>query len=240
MKILEICAFNIQSALNAQAGGAHRVELCENPSDGGTTPSFGTVKIIREKLTIPIHVLIRPRGGNFCYSTEEFDAMKEDVKAFKTLRVDGFVIGILNRNSEIDIKQCEELIKVCGNASITFHRAFDCVKNVELALEQIIQLGCHRILTSGQHKSAFEGMEVLSKLVQKAADRIIIMPGGGINISNIEQIVKETNAKELHMSLTQNLGKAEIANNLHLISNNSCLITDRNSVVLVVNQLKVL
>ena len=240
MRILEICAFNIQSALNAQTGGAHRIELCENPSDGGTTPSFGTVKIVREKLNIPIHILIRPRGGDFCYSTEEFNAMKEDIIAYKNLRVDGFVFGILNRNLEIDIKHCEELIKICGNSSLTFHRAFDCVPNIELALEQIIQLGFHRILTSGQHMTAFDGIEVLSKLLTKAEGRINIMPGGGINNLNIEQIAINTKAMEFHMSLTKKLVETDIKNNLHLISTNSLLTTDINSVRQVVNQLTAL
>jgi copper homeostasis protein len=196
---LEICANSLQSALNAQMAGADRVELCSELSVGGITPSLGLLKAVREKITIPVHVLIRPRSGDFNYSDEEFEQMKIDIQLCKDLGFAGIVSGVLSENNSIDIKRTQELIDISKPLSFTFHRAFDCVPKPEQALEKLIQLGVNRILTSGQKDKAIDGLELLKQLKNQAKEQLIILPGSGIRPKNAE-VFREAGFKEIHAS----------------------------------------
>ena len=187
---LEIACFNYESALLAQENGADRIELCENMKLGGTTPNYILAVKVREQLTIKMHVIIRPRGGDFVYSDEEIIEMKQDIKQFKKLKVDGFVFGILNEDGTVNIARNEELVHLTSPLPCTFHRAFDVVKDVQQSLEDVIECGFKSILTSGQGKTVIEGLSVLEKVQQLAKDRIIIMPGGGLR-STIINVLKE-------------------------------------------------
>lgn len=198
--ILEVVVYNIESALQAQQGGADRIELCDNPGEGGTTPSYGTIQIVRKKLSIDIFVMIRPRGGDFHYSAEEFESMKTDIEQCKKLKVDGVVFGILHTDGTIDKKRCKELVDLARPMKVTCHRAFDMTKDSSKSLEDCIEVGFDRILTSGRHAKAVAGIEVLTELVRKANSRIIIMPGSGVNEQNAGAIVAKTGVHELHFS----------------------------------------
>ena len=197
---LEVIGFTIESCMIAQAAGAHRIELCDNPSEGGTTPSYGFIKTARENLSIELYPIIRPRGGDFLYSEIEFEVMKADIENCKNLGCDGVVIGILHADGTVDKKRCKQLVEIAHPMKVTFHRAFDRTNDPFKAMEDIISIGCERILTSGQKKLATDGEELLNKLVKQANNRIIIMPGSGVNSDNIETLVKNTNATEFHTS----------------------------------------
>lgn len=201
--LLETIAFNIESCRIAEAAGANRIELCDNPGEGGTTPSYGFIKAARKILSIQLYPIIRPRGGDFLYSEEEFEIMKADVKVCKELGCDGVVIGILNEDATIDKKRCAIMVNIAYPMGVTFHRAFDRVTDPAQALEDIIDIGCERILTSGFHPSATDGVENIRMLVEQAAERIIIMPGSGIRASNIAKMAKTTGAVEFHSSARQ-------------------------------------
>ncbi|MEJ2900824.1 copper homeostasis protein CutC [Pedobacter panaciterrae] len=197
---MEVCANSVRSALAAQEGGAIRVELCDNLPEGGTTPSYATIALAKKMLSIKVYPIIRPRGGDFLYSDLEFDLMKEDIKICKSLNCDGVVIGILKADGSVDKERCAALIAAAKPMPVTFHRAFDMTNDLEKALEDIIELGCERILTSGGESSALKGAGVIAKLIKQAQGRIIIMPGAGVSISNITDIIKLTGAKEFHAS----------------------------------------
>ena len=200
MAQLEIACFNTESALIAQKNGADRVELCDGFEVGGTTPKFDTVQMAREKLTIDLYVMIRPRGGNFVYSEAELEQMKNDILALKELKVNGFVFGILKEDKTINWEQNKILVDLAKPFPCTFHRAFDEVRNPFQALEQLMDCGFKTILTSGQAQNVTEGMNRLTELVSKANDRITIMPGGGLRSTNIEQIQQNTKAVFYHSS----------------------------------------
>ena len=197
---LEIIAFNIESCEIAQASGATRIELCDNPGDGGTTPSYGFVKAAREKLHIGLYGMIRPRGGDFVYSDDEFEIMKTDVLMHKQLGCDGVVIGILNKDGSVDTIRCKQLVQLAYPMGVTFQRAFDRVKDPFKALEDIIAIGCERILTSGNVPDCFNGTPLIAQLIKQAAERIIIMPGSGLRSTNIIEVAKITGATEFHTS----------------------------------------
>jgi copper homeostasis protein len=197
---LEVIGFTIESCLIAQAAGAHRIELCDNPSEGGTTPSYGFIKTARENLSIELYPIIRPRGGDFLYSEIEFEVMKADIQICKNLGCDGVVIGMLNSDGTVDKQRCKELVDIAQPMGVSFHRAFDRTKDPFKALEDIISIGCERILTSGQKSVATDGVALLNELVKQANGRIIIMPGSGVRSDNIETLVKKTNATEFHTS----------------------------------------
>ncbi len=182
--LLEICANSYQSAINAQLAGAHRIELCQELSVGGITPSYGTIKKVVHEVSIPVFVLIRPRSGNFVYSEAEFEIMKNDIEASKDLRCHGIVSGILNADNSIDIKRTKTLIELSKPMEFTFHRAFDEVLNPSQALEQLIEIGVDRVLTSGQHQTAEEGIKLIEELHIQSNDRLKIMAGAGIKPSN--------------------------------------------------------
>jgi copper homeostasis protein len=198
VKQLEICVGSWQSAKAAQEGGANRIELCDNLAEGGTTPSRGMILKCKKSLQIPFFPIIRPRGGDFVYSDDEFEIMKEDVIACREIGCQGIVIGMLRKDASIDTERCSDLIALAGGMQITFHRAFDRCSDMEKGLEDIIQLGCDRILSSGGKENAFDGLENLKSLVKQAGSRIIIMPGAGINELNLHEIACETGADEFH------------------------------------------
>lgn len=198
MKI-EVCIDSVQSAINSEKGGAVRVELCDNLFEGGTTPSAGTIALARKNISIGLQVIIRPRGGDFLYSDIEMEIMKHNVQTAKDLGADGVVIGILTPDGKVDKARCAELISIARPMNVTFHRAFDMTVDPFEALEDIVELGCDRILTSGQQKSAIEGKELIAELHKKAAGRIIIMPGAGIDEYNIEQM-KACGVEECHVA----------------------------------------
>jgi copper homeostasis protein len=198
--ILEIAVFNISSALAAAQAGADRIELCENPSEGGTTPSFGTLKIVREKINIPAFPIVRPRGGDFLYSDEEFGVMKKDILLIKRLGFEGVVFGLLEKGGTIDKQRTAKLVELAYPMEATFHRAFDRAAEASRALEEIISCGCQRILTSGQVPNAIDGKELIKQLIQQADERIIIMPGSGVRSNNIVELATYTNTQEFHSS----------------------------------------
>ncbi len=198
---IEICANSVESAVNAQTGGAFRVELCAGIPEGGTTPSFGSMIHARELLTTTeLNVIIRPRGGDFLYSSLELDIMYDDIRTAREVGVDGVVFGCLDENGDVNMEVMRILVEAAGDMNITFHRAFDMCRNPRRALEDIIDLGIHRILTSGAQPTAEQGIPLLRSLVEQADDRIIIMPGCGINPGNIRRIADETGAREFHFS----------------------------------------
>lgn len=198
---IEICANSVESAIKAQDGGAYRVELCAGIPEGGTTPSFGEIRMARQLLQqTKLHVIIRPRGGDFLYTQLEQEIMLHDIKVARQLGADGVVFGCLTAEGNVDIPAMKRLMNAVGDMSVTFHRAFDMCREPKEALEDIIKLGCHRILTSGLEANAVEGIPMLKQLIEQADGRIIIMPGCGINPNNIIRIAEETGAVEFHFS----------------------------------------
>lgn len=214
MAKLEIACFNLESALIAQENGADRVELCDEIHLGGTTPNLEIIKQAREQLTIDLFVMIRPRGGNFVYSEKEFHLMKESILAIKKLKVDGFVFGILKDDNSVNLIQNKELIELAKPLPCSFHRAFDAVLNPLEALEEIINCGFKTILTSGNASDVNLGKNQLEVLVQKANNRINIMPGGGLRAANLEEIQQKTNATYFHSSAITD--SSEIANSVEI------------------------
>lgn len=216
---LEVCANSVTSALAAQDGGAVRVELCENLYEGGTTPSYGEILIARKLLNINLYVLIRPRGGDFLYSDVEFEIMAEDVRYCIESGCDGIVIGILHPDGTIDKDRCRKLVELAKphGVGVTFHRAFDMSADLFQSLEDIIEIGCERILTSGGRSSAMEGSAIISRLIKKAAGRIIIMPGCGISETNVADLVHYTGAKELHASARTRSQSQMLFKNEHIV-----------------------
>lgn len=204
--MIEICANGLQSALNAQKAGAYRVELCDNLYEGGTTPSPATLRLARKYLNIKLHVLIRPRGSDFLYDDLEMEMIREDIRFCKETGCDGVVVGFLHADGTVDIERTKEIVELARPMKVTFHRAFDMTPEPFAALEDIIKTGADRILTSGQKNEAPEGRHLIAELIQKAGDRIIIMPGAGIDETNIEMMIRETGAKEFHLT---GMGMAE-------------------------------
>lgn len=200
MKI-EICLESIESVLAAEKGGADRVEFCADLFEGGTTPSLGAFKVARQHSTIKMSVMIRPRGGDFCYSSLEFEAMKEDIRLFREAGADCVVFGILTPEGEIDLERTRQLIELARPMEVTFHRAFDMTPNAEASLETLIGLGVDRLLTSGLEATVIEGIETLAALVRQAGDRIIVMPGCGITERNFAYLDSKVKAKEYHVFL---------------------------------------
>jgi len=197
---LEICVDSVESAVNAQVAGADRVELCDNLTEGGTTPSYGTISSARENLDIGLHVIIRPRGGDFLYSDTEFDIMRRDIEICGEAGIDGIVIGILLATGAIDTDRTAKLVEIASPMAVTFHRAFDMCADAVRGLEDIISTGVSRILTSGQKNTVPEGASLLRTLVKQAGSRIIIMPGSGLDDTNIEAMAKATGASEFHLT----------------------------------------
>ena len=196
----EICANSVASCIAAQEGGADRVELCSGIPEGGTTPSFGMIRKARASIDIGLNVIIRPRGGDFLYTPDEVEEMVHDIKAAKELGADGLVFGCLTKEGNVDKEAMSILMEASEGLPVTFHRAFDHCADPMQALEDIIDLGCVRILTSGCRPTAMQGASLLSQLVNASGDRIIIMPGCGVNEGNIAEIARLSGAREFHFS----------------------------------------
>jgi copper homeostasis protein len=197
---LEVIGFNIQSCMVAQQNGADRIELCHNPADGGTTPSSGFISAARELLHIELYPIIRPRGGDFLYGDEEYKIMVKDLLKCREMGCDGVVIGLLLADGSIDTQRSARLVELAYPMGVTFHRAFDRTRDPYTALEQLIHIGCERVLTSGLRPLAMEGTEVIRELILQADERIIVMPGSGVRSTNVELLLEQTGASEFHTS----------------------------------------
>lgn len=198
--LLEICVFNTTTAIAAEKAGADRIELCENYANGGTTPSYGYLKTVREQISIPVFPMIRPRGGDYFHSADEIGIIRKDILLCKELGFEGVVFGLLNQDGTIDRDNTARLTEAAYPLEVTFHRAFDRCKDPLEALETIIACGCNRILTSGQEPKVMEGLALVKQLVEQANDRIIIMPGSGLNSSNVASIISTAGVSEVHTS----------------------------------------
>ncbi len=197
---LEVIAFTIESCSIIQKAGAHRIELCDNVHEGGTTPSFGFLKRAREMVSIDLYPMIRPRGGDFLYSDDEFAIMKQDIKICKELGCDGVVFGLLNTDGTVDKPRTAQLVELAYPLGVNFHRAFDRTRDCFEAMETLIEIGCERILTSGLQSHVTEGADMLAQLIKTADEQIIIMPGNGVKSHNISSLAKQTGAVEFHTS----------------------------------------
>lgn len=199
-RVLEIAAEGVRSAIAAEAGGADRIELCAGLGEGGTTPSHGVIATVRDAVRIPVFVLIRPRNGDFLYEAREIDAMCRDIRDCAALGCEGVVIGALDADGGIDIGACRAMIDAAKGLEITFHRAFDGTADRARALEQVIRLGCSRVLTSGGARSAAEGADAIADNIRQAAGRIVILSGAGITPGNLAELVTRTGGREFHGS----------------------------------------
>ena len=243
MAILEICAGSVASAIAARDGGAQRIELCAALEVGGVTPSAGLIAEARKVEGLVLNVIIRPRGGDFLYDSHEIACMEEDIRTCRRIGVDGVVIGALTAEGDIDTATCKRLINAADGMSITFHRAFDMCRNPQKALEELIALGCHRVLTSGQAPTAEAGTALLGELVEQADGRIIIMPGCGVNSNNAARILQATGTNEIHASARKSVGSGMIYRNSSVsMGNSDCdeyarKETDVNEVRAIVNNI---
>lgn len=209
----EICANSVESCLAAQEGGAHRVELCAGIPEGGTTPSYGEIVVARRLLDIRLHVIIRPRGGDFLYSPVEVDTMVEDIRMARQAGADGVVFGCLDENGDLDMPAMRRLMDAARGCSVTFHRAFDRCRNPFGVMEQLVELGVDSILTSGQQPTAPEGAAMIKELVERAGGRISILAGCGVNEGNIRQLAEATGVKEFHFSARESVkSRMKLAN----------------------------
>ena len=231
MYILEICCYNYQSALIAAEAGAHRIELCADVAEGGTTPGYGTIKRVKEKVGIDVFPIIRPRGGDFFYTAEEFQIMKTEVLLCKELDCEGVVVGMLQQDGSIDKEHIKQLVAAAWPMSVTFHRAFDRALNPFEALEDIISIGCERILTSGHKPTALEGEPLLDELIRQANGRIIIMPGSGIRAANIASVAEKTGATEFHSSAGIKVNSSMQYFNEGMQENLQTITADRDEII---------
>jgi copper homeostasis protein len=199
-RLLEICVESVDHAIAAERGGAHRIELCSDLSSGGITPSSGCMQTARRHLGIPIHVLIRPRPGDFEYSDRELEIMRNDIVVAKQLGMDGVVLGVLQEDDRVDIERTKALVELARPLPVTFHRAFDTSENLEASLEDVIQTGASRVLTSGGQARATDAIAILARLVRLSRERILVMPCGGVNSENVVEIIRTTLAHEVHSS----------------------------------------
>lgn len=216
--LLEVCAESVDSAMIAQSAGAYRIEFCNDLKEGGITPSFAQIEIARRLLHIKLYVLIRPRGGDFLYNENEFEVMKSEIDCCGRIGCDGVVIGMLLPDGRIDMKRCAELVRIAKDYSmgVTFHRAFDRSCDLSQSLEDVISLGCERILTSGGRDTALEGANILKELIQAGGDRITIMPGAGITPENVGSLLETTGLKELHGTFRSSYPSRMIYRNQYL------------------------
>lgn len=199
--MLEICADSVESAVAAERGGANRVELCSNLLEGGVSPSAGLISTVRSRLSIDLFIMIRPRGGDFCYSADEYEAMEQDVLTAKHLGADGIVLGILKEDGDIDVARTCHLIEIARPLEATFHRAFDMSREIGKSLADVIQTGADRVLTSGGEQNVQDGLPAVRNLVGAAGSRIAVMAGGGVRESNVHRIIRETGVREIHASV---------------------------------------
>lgn len=196
--VKEACVGSYSEAVSAEKRGADRVELCDNLDVGGTTPSYGTIKTTVEKLKIPVFVMIRPRGGNFCYNKNEIEIMKKDIELCKALGVKGIVLGVLTKNDEIDYPLLKELIDLAAPMEVTFHKAIDDLENPVLEIKKLAEIGVKRILSSGTKAKALDGKDILNKMIAEANDDITVIVAGGVTTDNFDEISKEIVSTEYH------------------------------------------
>jgi copper homeostasis protein len=201
MTVLEICVDSVESAVAAERGGAQRVELCSDLTEGGLTPSLGLIRTVRSRINIGIHVMIRPRAGDFLYSEDDFAVMREDIAAAARCKADGVVLGLLSADGDVDVARTKELVELARPMEVTFHRAIDLARDIEGALEEVIQTGADRILTSGAEPTAMQGRHRIRSLVRASKGRIGVMVGSGIRAENVEEIAQTTGAVEFHAAL---------------------------------------
>ena len=199
-RLVEVCIDSVESAVAAAAGGADRLEVCSALGEGGLTPTAGLMDVVRARVQIPLAVMIRPRAGDFCYSDDEFEVMRRDLVRLKEQGADMVVFGLLTPDGAVDVARTRDLMALARPLPVTFHRAFDMTRDPRAALETLIELGCERVLTSGQEKSVLEGLELIAELVRQAGSRIRVVPGGGITERNLPRILRECNAREFHVS----------------------------------------
>jgi len=200
MTLLEVCVDTVEGALAAQRGGAGRIELCADLVVGGTTPSLGLFHEVRSRVTLPVFAMVRTRAGDFVYRASELAVMRRDAVLLREAGADGLVLGALTPDGDVDHATTAELVELARPLPVTFHRAFDHVRDASAALEVLVELGVERVLTSGQRPTAPEGAERLRELVQQAGDRILVMPGGGIREEHLPELVRRTGAREVHAS----------------------------------------
>ncbi|MGH0136633.1 UNVERIFIED_CONTAM: hypothetical protein FKN15_070040 [Acipenser sinensis] len=198
--LMEVCVDSVESAINAERGGACRIELCSSLLEGGITPSIGLLQVVKQHVQIPVFAMIRPRGGDFLYSDREVEVMKRDIHLCKSHGADGVVLGALSEDGSVDTELCVELLAASRPLPVTFHRAFDMVRDPVVAMETLIALGFERVLTSGGDSSALEGLPLIKRLVEQAKGRIIVVPGGGITERNLQRILEGSGAQEFHCS----------------------------------------
>jgi copper homeostasis protein len=214
--ILEVCVDSVDSAIAAEQGGAHRVELCGSLADGGLTPSAGLIAVVRQRIAIPLHVMIRPRGADFCYSDDEFAVMQRDLVMAKQLRADGAVLGVLTLDGKIDIPRTKDLVTLAAPLTVTFHRAFDMTGDLVHSLADVKAAGAHRILTSGGKQTAAEGASTLKQLIDSANGTIGIMAASGIAEHNVTELLQRTGVREVHASLRSPLASSMRYQNHHV------------------------
>lgn len=234
--ILECCVDSVESAVAAQAGGANRLELCANLIIGGTTPDINLFLAVREKVSIKINVLIRPRFGDFCYTDEEFGIIKKDVEMFRKYGADGVVIGVLREDGSLDVARMKELMDAAGDMNVTLHRAFDVSRDPFQTLKDAENLHIGTILTSGQKNTCYEGRELLGQLVEKTAGKVDILVGSGVNSAQITELAAVTKAKSFHLSGKVNVEsamiyrKADVSMGLPLMSEYTIFRTDAGEI----------
>ena len=198
--LLEVCVDSVESALAANAAGAARIELCQALGEGGLSPSAGLLEAVCDRVRLDVAVMIRPRAGDFCYSDAEFEVMQKDLRLARQMGADAMVFGLLNADGRVDQDRTRRLVELSRPLPVTFHRAFDMTRDPFEALEALVQLGISRVLTSGQERSAMEGLDLITDLVQRAGNRITVVPGGGITERNVQKILRQSGASEFHVS----------------------------------------
>ncbi len=203
--LIEVCVDSVASAVAAERGGAGRIEVCSALIEGGVTPSSGLVEAVRERSSIAVHVMIRPRGGDFCYDADEFQIMRWDIDVAKRQGVDGVVFGLLDTDGNVDLVRTRELVALARPLSVTFHRAFDMTADLFRALEDVDAAGADRVLTSGGEQTCVQGSQAIARLVQTAGDRMVVMPGSGIQPGNVRSVLEQTGAKEVHVGLRSSI-----------------------------------
>ena len=214
--LIEVCVDSVASAVAAERGGAERIELCSSLIEGGITPSTGLIEITRAAVSLPLHVMIRPRGGDFCYDDSEFEIMRRDITRAKELGADSIVFGILNVSGHVDVTRTRQLLDLARPLPVTFHRAFDMTADLSRSLEDLCALGVDRVLTSGAEQTAVEGRQTIARLVQESRSRIAIMAGSGIKPENARRLVDETGVTEIHVGLRTSLPSPMLFRNPHI------------------------
>lgn len=235
---LEVCAFTIQTCIIAEKAGAVRVELCDNPIEGGTTPSYGTIKRVREAVSIDVYPIIRPRSMNYFYDADEWNIVLDDIAACKELGCNGVSVGAQLQNGLLDAARMQQVVELAYPMKVTCNRAFDAVPDPFAAMETLIQCGCERVLTSGLAASAPEGIPLLKQLVAAANNRISIMPGAGVRSSNILQLVNETGAYEFHTSARKAVINPMTFENPNVTDAGNMYVADKDELQQIISLLK--